>query len=667
MKDVRERLRDAVVEGQSSIVRRILRRFPNHLQNVNPVNGWSSLHYAGYYGHYMICVHLVNLGHDKNEISLNFDNNSPLHTTVLSGNHQTLLMILQSFPQCINMKGDRLRSPLHFAAMMNYNNCVDLLIDKGANVNAIDADGNTPLHLAMMYGSKETIRSLLTSGAYFDIRNIDGWLPVEISRDIHTREWFTTIKKEIMLGNSLKFKQSTIPSSSHTTTTITTATASNPNASSEFKQPISNIGFSSVSSSPNSSCHSVNNESLPLGAPNPSFDLKNILSPTFPDSIPPANSNASDIRQRSFSFNKKTSRPFQKSMFIDTSVSPIPGNTGFTSSSHIHSSRSNTNICGLSNVPSSTPASANVEKFVIRSSPNTPISINAPMLKNNFPRTNHRLHSNSLDSTASTNTDSLRIVETPPSESRHRLNTAGNSVPALQSYSNSGNSNILAASSTPNNQADLYNTNLPVSPTSPISQVVIKPTGKQSQQLLNTLNNSSSKNLQNMINGRYRSNTVMSYNSIISGESLDTNYSPGTNNNIMEGKNLSSPYAPISSQINFTSMKQRNESPIKKQNSINSGTSLKSISDSSKNISFKPHSSISASTSMSENVAGVAPQASSPFKNNEFSTTLARQNRLLNEINDIVCNSDNDSGTDIDSSYDDHVEISNNQSQNVQK
>lgn len=207
MLDVRLRLREAVIEGKFSIVKRLLLRFPHYLKNIDSTNGWSSLHYAGFHGHYIICVYLVNAGHDKNEISTSFNDNAPVHTTVLSGNHQTLLMILQSFPATLDLKGNKLQTPLHMASVLDYSSCVKLLIDKGANVNSIDINGNTPLHLAMMNGSQESIVSLLKSNAYFDIRNADGWLPAECARDSQTEKCFNLCKTEILNSTARQIPQ----------------------------------------------------------------------------------------------------------------------------------------------------------------------------------------------------------------------------------------------------------------------------------------------------------------------------------------------------------------------------------------------------------------------------------------------------------------------------
>jgi protein phosphatase 1 regulatory subunit 12A len=46
-----------------------------------------------------------------------------------------------------------------------------LLIQSGANVNAVDKDGWTPLHAAAHWEQEETCRILAENGSSFEIRN----------------------------------------------------------------------------------------------------------------------------------------------------------------------------------------------------------------------------------------------------------------------------------------------------------------------------------------------------------------------------------------------------------------------------------------------------------------------------------------------------------------
>ena len=52
-------------------------------------------------------------------------------------------------------------TPLHWACQWNRPEAVKLLVERGANVEAIDRDGHTPLHTACSEGSVECVQPLL--------------------------------------------------------------------------------------------------------------------------------------------------------------------------------------------------------------------------------------------------------------------------------------------------------------------------------------------------------------------------------------------------------------------------------------------------------------------------------------------------------------------------
>ena len=65
------------------------------------------------------------------------------------------------------------------AAMENYPELVKYFIEKGANINMKNNDGNTPLHLALKRKNKKIIKILMDNKAALDIPNSDGDIPFE--------------------------------------------------------------------------------------------------------------------------------------------------------------------------------------------------------------------------------------------------------------------------------------------------------------------------------------------------------------------------------------------------------------------------------------------------------------------------------------------------------
>jgi cytohesin len=70
-------------------------------------------------------------------------------------------------------------TPLHFAAYYGHEEIVELLITKGANVNAKEEKGWTPLHFAAYYGHEEIVELLITKGANVNAKANDGRTPID--------------------------------------------------------------------------------------------------------------------------------------------------------------------------------------------------------------------------------------------------------------------------------------------------------------------------------------------------------------------------------------------------------------------------------------------------------------------------------------------------------
>lgn len=75
----------------------------------------------------------------------------------------------------VNAESECGLAPIHFAALFDRLQCVELLLSNGADVSLADREGNTPLHMAAFLGNTDVVRVLLRAGADPAVRNTLGF------------------------------------------------------------------------------------------------------------------------------------------------------------------------------------------------------------------------------------------------------------------------------------------------------------------------------------------------------------------------------------------------------------------------------------------------------------------------------------------------------------
>ena len=99
--------------------------------------------------------------------ALNQAGESALMMAALKGNLAGLDMLLA--------RGARISQPgwsaIHYAATGTEPQAVTLLLERGADVNALSPNGSTPLMMAAQYGAEDSVKILLARGADARLRN----------------------------------------------------------------------------------------------------------------------------------------------------------------------------------------------------------------------------------------------------------------------------------------------------------------------------------------------------------------------------------------------------------------------------------------------------------------------------------------------------------------
>ena len=109
-----------------------------------------------------------------------YNNRSPLYVAVSSGNKEIAELLISKGAD-VNAKDKDGRTSLHSAASSGNKEIAELLISKGADVNAQSNNGWTPLHSAASNGSKEIAELLIANDADVNAPNKDGDFPLRLA------------------------------------------------------------------------------------------------------------------------------------------------------------------------------------------------------------------------------------------------------------------------------------------------------------------------------------------------------------------------------------------------------------------------------------------------------------------------------------------------------
>ncbi len=104
-----------------------------------------------------------------------------IHEAIRNGNITMVKKILDENPSIVNSPDSSQCTPLHWAAFMGYNKITDLLITRGANLEARDKMKSTPLHVASIKRHEATARLLILRGAHINAKGLDDLTPLHFA------------------------------------------------------------------------------------------------------------------------------------------------------------------------------------------------------------------------------------------------------------------------------------------------------------------------------------------------------------------------------------------------------------------------------------------------------------------------------------------------------
>ncbi|MDD5406036.1 MAG: ankyrin repeat domain-containing protein [Sulfurovaceae bacterium] len=141
------------------------------------INGWTPLHQAIYDGN------TKNI--DKQSTKYNIEKASkagirPLHLAVKMRQLDTVEKLLNKGAD-IDAQDNNGQTPLHYAIGQNQTKIAKLLIAKEADMDIKNKYGITPLHQAAFKGDTDIIQYMIDNGATVDVKNKQGVTPCQLA------------------------------------------------------------------------------------------------------------------------------------------------------------------------------------------------------------------------------------------------------------------------------------------------------------------------------------------------------------------------------------------------------------------------------------------------------------------------------------------------------
>ena len=145
---------------------------------------------------------LLELGHEKDGISLNEEHQTPLMLASREGHTDVVHELCIQYPSSIPRHDIRGRDAIMFASLNGHDTCLQLLLTfapegPGSLLQNSDVDGNTALHFASSNGHLLVLRTLLAAGADSEKRNVWSWTPVAYSATVQAEVYFKGLVGEV--------------------------------------------------------------------------------------------------------------------------------------------------------------------------------------------------------------------------------------------------------------------------------------------------------------------------------------------------------------------------------------------------------------------------------------------------------------------------------------
>ncbi|KAF5561403.1 ankyrin 3 [Fusarium napiforme] len=170
------------IYGQAHFLSIAVRKAGNDVLDVLDVQDRQKrtpLHLAALHGHSTVSKQLLKSGAKTNGQAVGGD--TALHFAVVQGHQSIMKYLLERDPNLISVADGQLHTPLFSAVFRGSSSAVKLLLDRRADLGALDIYGNSVLHHAVKTEKSSVIRLLLDSGLDVNRQNAQGRTPLHLA------------------------------------------------------------------------------------------------------------------------------------------------------------------------------------------------------------------------------------------------------------------------------------------------------------------------------------------------------------------------------------------------------------------------------------------------------------------------------------------------------
>ena len=127
-----------------------------------------------------------------------------MHEAVLMQNAETWMDILLEHGARVDALDRDGKTPLFYAIQKNNARRVSYLIARRANVSRVDSEGNLPLHVAARYADGYIVKVLVDAGADPFAKNAEGDEPVTVAKNYNNVSAEDQLDNYSLLGKAKK-------------------------------------------------------------------------------------------------------------------------------------------------------------------------------------------------------------------------------------------------------------------------------------------------------------------------------------------------------------------------------------------------------------------------------------------------------------------------------